>query len=331
MSGMKSAYNAAGYRYAGIVLLLATVFLGNASVVHAGFGITPPYVKNDRLTRGTVYQQVINLVRSESGDALKVDITTNIPGVDSWFSIDQGNEFTIPVGQTQMPMTITVRIPKDAPYQEYKGAIRVRTSPANPSASGTGVSIALGAQIDVDIKVVDKIYDFDVRGVRISDLEEGRWRWGLFFPGKIRFFANVKNTGNTAFGPTKVHFDIYDANNENLLESIDNTNSIEQVAPFVTKEVVAELPTRLPAGRYTAKYIIYKNADVAQQNTVNLSISQAGTVIGYEGYGFSGLSLIDKLKVVVVLGVPALLIVALIVILTMKRRARRRRGVAPLR
>jgi hypothetical protein len=328
---MKSAYRVSGYRSASIALLLVTVFLGNAGVVHAGFGITPPYVKNDRLTRGTVYQQVINLVRSESGDALKVDLTTNIPGADSWFTIDQGNEFTIPAGRTQAPMTVTVRIPKDAPYQEYKGSIRVRTSPANPSTSGTGVSIALGAQIDVDIKVVDKIYDFDVRGVRISDLEEGRWRWGLFFPGKIRFFANVKNTGNTDFGPTKVHFDIYDANNENLLESTDNTNSIERVTPFVTKEVVAELPTRLPAGRYTAKYTIYKNADVAQQNTVNLSISPAGTVIGYEGYGFGGLSLIDTLKVVVVIGVPALLFVALIVILAMKRRARRRRGAASLR
>ncbi|MFM2330848.1 MAG: hypothetical protein RLZZ26_355 [Candidatus Parcubacteria bacterium] len=325
---MKSAYHVSGYRYASIALLLVTVFLGNAGVVHAGFGITPPYVRNDRLTRGTVYQQTINLVRSESSEALKVDITTNIPGADTWFSIDQGNEFTIPVGQTQAPMVITVHVPKDSPYEEYKGAIRVRTSPANPSASGTGVSIALGAQIDVDIKVVDKIYDFDVRGIRISDLEEGRWRWGLFFPGKIRFFANVKNTGNTDFGPTKVHFDIYDANNENLLESTDNTNSIEKVAPFVTKEVVAELPTHLPAGRYTAKYTIYKNEDVAQQNTVNLSISPAGTIIGYEGYGFSGLSLIDKLKVFVVLGVPVLLFVTLIVILTMKRRARRRRAAA---
>ena len=326
---MKPESKSLGFLRIGAVLLLSSLtLLGNAGITHAGFGITPPYVNNDRLTRGTVYRQVINLVRSDPGEELKVDITTNIPGADSWFSIDQGNEFIIPKGQTQVPMNITVRVPQDAPYQVYTGSIRVRTSSANLSESGTGVSIALGAQVDVNIKVVDKIYDFDVRSVRISDLEEGRWLWNLFFPGKIRFYMNIKNTGNAAFGPTKVHFDIYDANDENLLESTDNTNAIEQVAPFVTKEVVAELPTHLPAGLYTAKYTIYKNGDVAQQNTLALSISPAGTVIGYQGYGFEGLSLSDKLKLGAVLGVPILLLITLISILILKRRKRKQQRAA---
>lgn len=323
---MKSESKSLGLlRICAAILLSSTALLGNAQITHAGFGITPPYVNNDRLTRGTVYHQVINLVRSDAGEDLKVDITTDIPGADSWFSIDQGNEFLIPKGQTQVPMNITVRVPKDAPFAEYKGNIRVRTSPANPSTSGTGVSIALGAQIDVDIKVVDKIYDFDVRSVHLGDLEEGRWLWDLFFPGKIRFYMDIKNTGNGTYGPSKVHFDIYDADGENLLESTDNANAIEKIAPFSTKEVVAELPTRLPAGRYSAKYTIYKGADVAQQNTITLSISPAGTVIGYAGYGFRGLSLSDKLKVAAVIGVPLLLLVTLIVILVRKRRERRRR------
>ena len=314
-----------GFVRTGTVLSLSLIALfGNASVTHAGFGITPPYVNNDRLTRGTVYQQIINLVRSDPSEDMKVDITTNVPQADSWISIDQGNEFVIPKGQTQVPMTITIHVPKDAAYQAYTGSIRVRTSPANSAAAGTGVSIALGAQIDVNIKVVDKIYDFDVRSVHLGDLEEGRWLWGLFFPGKIRFYMNIKNTGNTAFGPTKVHFDIYDSNAEKLLESTDNTNAVEKVGPFVTKEVVAELPTRLPAGLYSAKYTIYKNADVAQQNTLSLSISPAGTVIGYQGYGFWGLSLVDKLKVAALIGVPLALLGTLVGILISKRRKKRR-------
>ncbi|HUO50783.1 MAG TPA: hypothetical protein VMU25_04445 [Candidatus Paceibacterota bacterium] len=313
-------------RRAGFVLFstLLLVF-SNTAVAYAGFGITPPYVKTDRLTRGSTYHQVINLVRSDPTEDLKADISMDIPGAQSWFSVDQGNEFIIPKGQTQMPITITVQVPKDAPYQEYTGAIRIRTSPANPSTNGTGVSIALGAQIDVDVKVVDKIYDFTVRRIQVADLEEGRRIWGLFFPGKIRLVMTIENTGNTVYGPTHVHMDIYDSQMETLLESTDNTNKIEQLQPFTIKDVVAELPTHLPAGSYIAKYTIYKGADIAQQNTVNLSISPEGTVIGYQGYGLDGLSLSDKLKVVGVLGVPALLFLILIVILIRKRRARRAR------
>ncbi len=309
-----------------VFLLSILALFSQASVAYAGFGITPPYVASDRLTRGSVYHQIINLVRSDPSTDLNADISMNVPGVESWISIDVGNHFVIPKGASQMPITITVTVPNDAPYQEFKGSIRIRTSPASTSGSdSTGVSIALGAQIDVDLKIVDKIYDFDVRRIRVADLEEGRRIWGLYFPGKIRFYMTIQNTGNTEFGPTHVHFDIYDSNDETLLESTDNTNSIQQIAPFASQEVLAELPTRLPAGRYTAKYTIYKNGnEIAQQNTVTLSISQAGTVIGYQGYGWDGLSLGDKVKIIVVVGVPSVLLALLILILVWKRRERLR-------
>jgi hypothetical protein len=305
-------------------LFLIVVFFSNTGVAFAGFGITPPYVTTDRLTRGSVYHQIINLVRSDPNEDLSGQITMDIPEAENWFSVDVGNKFTIPKGVSQMPITITVAVPKDASYKEYKGNIRIRTAPTTTGSNApTGVSIALGAQVDVDIKVVDKIYDFDVRRIRVADVEEGRRVWGLFFPGKIRLFMTIQNTGNTTFGPSKVHFDIYDSQEETLLESTDNTNSIEKIPPFSIKEVVAELPTRLPAGRYVAKYKIYKNdKEIAQENRVTLSVAAVGTVIGYQGYGFDGLSLGDKLKVIIALGVPFILLCILIVILLRKRLRR---------
>ncbi|MBP9669520.1 MAG: hypothetical protein KBE09_04500, partial [Candidatus Pacebacteria bacterium] len=119
-------------------------------------------------------------------------------------------------------------------------------------------------------------------------------------------------------------FDIYDSEMETLLETTKNTNSIEKIDPFAIKEVLAELPTRLPAGRYTAKYTIYKNDDVAQQSQVNLSISTLGSVPGYEGYALAGLALVDKLKVAVVLGGPILLMMLLVAVLTLRRKKHRR-------
>ena len=311
----------AAVRRIAIFFFCAVVFLGQTGIAYAGFGITPPYVNNARLTRGSVFEQTITLVRSDPDEDQKAIISMNIPGAEDWFSIDLGNEFILPKGVTAVPMKVTVRVPKDAQFKEYKGAIRIRTESAS-TPEGGGVSIALGAQVDVDIQVVDKIYDFNVRRIRMIDLEEGRRKWGLFFPGKIRFYMTIENTGNTHFGPTKVRFEIYDSEMETLLETTENTNKIEKIDPFAIKEIVAELPTRLPAGRYTAKYTIYKNDEVAQQNTVNVSIAAAGAVFGYEGYGFWGLSLADKLKAVGMIGVPLALLLILIAILVLKRRAR---------
>lgn len=319
---MSQRWRLLGLRLPAVVMLLVACATP-LHTVFAGFGITPPYVRNDRLTRGTVYEQQITLVRSDPIDELKAQVSMNIPGVESWFTVDKGTEFILPAGQTQVPITIAVHVPSDAEYTRHQGTIRIRTS-SNASQPQGGVSIALGAQIDVDIKVVDKIEDFNVRRIRVTDLEEGRMRWGLFFPGKIRFFMTVENTGNTVFGPTKVKFDIYDSNVERVLETTYNTNKIEKIEPFAIKEVLAELPTRLPTGRYTAKYTIYKNDDVAQQSEINLSVAAIGAVPGYTGYGFSGLSTADKVKVIAVFGVPALLVVLLLFVAGMRRRSMRR-------
>ena len=323
----RTGHSRAAKRFAGkTVLMFALVFAivgSTAGTAFAGFGITPPYVDNQRLARGSVYEQKIILVRSDPTDDLKAEITTNVPGAQDWISVDRGNTFILPAGSTQVPIVVTVKVPANAEFKQYKGAIRVRTSSAGNQPKGGGVSIALGAQIDVDLRVVDKIFDFNVRQIRIADLEVGRMKWGLFFPGKIRFFMTIENTGNADFGPTKVKFDIYDAEKENLLETTYNTNRIESIPPFAIKEVISELPTRLPAGRYVAKYTIYKNDEIAQENEVNLSVAAVGAVPGYTGYGFGGLSLKDKFKVFGVVGVPAIFLIVLIFIIVQRSRRRR--------
>lgn len=301
-----------------VLALVAPLF------AHAGFGITPPYVNNDRLTRGTVFEQKITLVRSDPTDDLRAQITLNIPEIESWFTIDKGMDFVLPKGATQVPMYVRVTVPDDALFKKYEGAIRIRTSPLEQQTGG-GVSIALGAQIDVDVEVVDKILDFEVRKIRVADLETGRKKWGLFFPGKIRFFMTVENTGNVDYGPTKVQFDIYDQDYETLLETTYNTNRIQKIAPFASEEILAELPTKISPGRYRAKYTIYRGDDIAQQNELSLSVLTPGAVLGYEGYGFDGLYIEDWIKVVAVILVPIILLLVIgILLLRMRNSARRR-------
>lgn len=317
-------------RHGALLLIPVALLLVIAEPVVAGFGITPPYVDNQRLTRGTVYEQKILLVRSDPTDDLRAQITYNIPEIESWFTVDRGTDFIMPKGERQVPIVIRVTVPDDAQFRKYGGAIRIRTSPTE-QRSGGGVSIALGAQVDVNLEVVDKILDFVVRRIRVSDLETGRTKWGLFFPGKIRFLMTIENTGNVEYGPTRVVFDIYDNDLETLLETTENTNEIDRVPPFGTAEVVAELPTRLPPGLYRAKYSIYNGDMVAQTNEVSVGVSNVGSVLGYVGYSFDGLSLSDKLKVAAALFIPILLfaVFAFFIIRTRRRMMRRARRVPP--
>lgn len=305
---------------------MALVFLlETPGVAHAGFGITPPYVRSDRLTQGTTFTQEIILVRGNPTQDLKAEITLNVPGIEDWITIDRGREFLLPAGERQVPIRITVRVPSDAPYERHQGSIRIRTMSPDPAS---GVSIALGAQIDVDLRVVDEIRDFEIRRVRISEAEEPRRMWWLEYPGRITFTMGIENTGNAPTAPSRIQLDIYDRRGNVVLETTYNTNTLESVLPFETREVVAYLPTRLPPGAYLARYSVFRfEGEVKRSGELTLSILPQGTLAAYAGYGFEGLALSDLLTI----AVPVILLLGLVLfsafVIHLRRKNRRRRKV----
>ncbi|MBI2120367.1 MAG: hypothetical protein HYT94_01955 [Parcubacteria group bacterium] len=304
------------------IILAFSFFLG-AHTAFAGFGITPPYLRSNTLTQGSHFTQEIIIVRGDPVEDLKAEITLSVPGINQWITVDKGLNFILPKGQQQVPITLSVDVPKDAEFGAYTGNIRIRTSSFQEAT--TGVSIALGAQVDVDLKVVDEIYDFDVRRVELSEAEEGHKVWWLDFPGKIKFWMHIENTGNVPVAPERVHFDIYSKVGAKLLESVDSTNDIEKIEPFATKKVLAELPTWLPPGGYLLKFSVYKKDQVSKSGELTLSILPRGTIPGYEGYGFMGLSLGDKLSVIGPIGAPIFLGGGYRIIRPRRRRAPGRR------
>ncbi len=267
----------------------------------AGFGITPPYVRNESLTRNSIYEQKITLVRGNPDKDLKVNVIIDVPEANGWFSIDKGESFILPKGESKFPILIKVKVPDKAKFGQYKGRIILKTSPLNGKISGS-VGIVLGAQIDVDLKVLDKkIFNFKVLGIRLFDLEEGHKFLWMFIPGKIKFAMTIKNLGNVKAKPTKVHFDVYDSSGKKLLESIDARKIKGEVKPFETKDIIAEIPTKLPSGSYNAFFKIYKNQQIVKEGNLHLSILPYGSIEGYNsGYGLDGLSLKDKLVLVLI-------------------------------
>lgn len=306
-------------KYFFILLSLIGILLADALPAHAGFGITPPYVRNSSLTRNSIYEQTILLVRSDPNSALKAEITIDAPEINEWITIIEGQEFILPSGEQKVPMTVKVVVPDDAEFKNYLGNIRVKTSAADSQSEGA-VNISLGAQIDIDLTVIDKVIeDFRVRRIGISDLNEGHKFGWLYFPGKIRFEMMLENTGNVDVSPSEVLFRIYDSSGQILLEETTHTNRIKEIAPFQTDTVIAELPTRLPSGSYLGRYVIKNGEEIKQEGEINVSILPYGT-LQLAGYGFMGLSIAHKLSVLL----PAFAVLASLSLFFLKFASRRK-------
>jgi hypothetical protein len=279
-------------------LIFAVFFSGiGVSQVEAGFGITPPYVRNTSLTRNSSYEQQILLVRSDNNVAQRAEIILDAPGIEDWIEIVEGSDIKLPSGEQKVPMTVRVTVPGDADFGEYEGSIRIRTLPDDDQVSAGAVSISLGALVDIDLTVIDReIKDFRVRRISAPDLNEGSKLAWLFFPGKIRFDMLLENTGNVDVSPSEVEFRIFDRAGTTLLEETRNIGRIDEIEPYGTETVTAEIPTRLPAGTYIARYRIYNGDEIKQEGDLSLNILPAGTLQA-ASFGFAGLSIAHKISV----------------------------------
>lgn len=305
------------------IAILMFVLLG-ADFALAGFGVTPPYVRNTSLTRNSTYEQQILLVRGDPSSALKASIIIDAPEIYDWIEIVEGTEFDLPKGEQKIPMTVRIKVPADADFKSYTGAVRVKTEAGDEAVATGAVNISLGAQIDIQLDVIDKeIKNFLIRKIGITDLNEGHKVGWLYFPGKIRFNMLLENTGNVDVSPSKVTYRIYDATGTVLLEDVKNKGKISKVAPYLTEEVTAEIPTRLPAGTYLARYQIFNDDEVKQEGEVNLNILPYGT-LQVAGFGFVGLSLAHQISLV--LPVLALLFLAVFTVYSLRERKLRNRA-----
>lgn len=303
-----------------IVSFCLLFFVLSTEIARAGFGITPPYVRNTSLTRNSTYEQQILLVRGNPDSPQKAQVTIDAPEISEWIEIVEGESIPMPRGEQKVPMTVRVRVPSDADFKDYSGVIRIKTVPDDDQVAAGAVSISLGAQVDINLTVIDReIRDLRVRKIGVSDLNEGRKVGWLYFPGKINFDMLIENTGNVDNSPSKVEFRIFDFAGRVLLEETVNKNKVREIAPYATEDVVAEIPTRLPAGNYIARFKVYNGEEVKQEGEVSLSILPYGT-LQQAGFGFSGLSISHKISILL----PVFSIIILILYVVYNRRTKRR-------
>lgn len=305
-----------------VITICLLFFVLTTEIVRAGFGITPPYVRNTSLTRNSTYEQQILLVRGNPDVPQKAQITVDAPEIMDWIQIVEGESVPLPRGVQKVPMTVRVTVPDNADFKDYNGVIRIKTVPDDDQVAAGAVSISLGAQVDIALTVIDReIKDFRVRKIGVSDLNEGKKLGWLYFPGKINFTMLIENTGNVDISPSRVAFRIFDFAGNVLLEETNHKGRITEIAPYATEEVLAEIPTRLPAGNYIARYSIYNDDEVKQEGEVSLSVLPYGT-LQQAGFGFSGLSVPHKISILL----PVFAILILVLYFIYNRRLSRRKA-----
>lgn len=261
-------------------------------------GVSPPYIRNAGLAPGSHYEQTIFLTRSDAEEDLEVQIEFGVPGASNWFSIDKGNKFILPKGETKFPLIFSVDVPAQSAFGRYKGNIRITTKSAQEKEGGQ-VSLAFGILVDVDINVVAmKIVDYRVRGVKINDVEETYKIGFINPPGIVNFSVQIENKGNVKSSPSKVMLVIYDSQRTKIIQTIE-TSQVPKVKPFSTEWVTARIPVFIQAGSYPAVYKIYRDDNVISQGDIHLSVMPKDQVKDYKGATFFDLKLTDQLSLIV--------------------------------
>jgi hypothetical protein len=262
----------------------------------AGFGITPPFFRNENLTRGSHFEEKIYLVRGDPVEDVKVTISVNVPGADSWIKIDKGTEFVIPKGVSSFPILLSVDVPKDAVYKRYTGFIRITVEPKEITPGQVG--IALGARMEVDLSVQEKkIFSFLVKAVEMLESEEGRKFLFFFIPTKLTMKIKIQNNGNTPVAPNQVLVDILDIQKTKILESRKSVKIQGKVLPFQTDDVLAIFKSNLKSGNYWVKFKIFNNNEAVKEGEILLTIKPLGSIPGYQGFNLFSALIVGREKI----------------------------------
>jgi hypothetical protein len=235
-------------------------FAALPAVSLAAFGVSPPFVNTDHLTRGAKYTQTIYLVQDQPNEDLRIKADLQIDArARSWISLDKGFEFVIPKGMRQFPVEFVVQVPKETALGAYSGTLVFTGAPSQVGQ----VTIALGAQVAVNLTVGEGVYrKFTVPVIKFLDIEEG---WNP------KVYVKFNNEGNVPERFTGATFELLDQYGAARLAYAQEAKELPETPPFTVQEYFVEFPIdfHLGIGQYWGVVNFYQNGQVvASQKTI---------------------------------------------------------------
>lgn len=280
-------------------------------VAYAGFGISPPSIKETKLVPGSRIARTIYLVQGNPEYDVPVTVAIESKDMKDWISFDPSASFTIPQGVQQFPLKVTIQVPKTAELGIYKAFIRTATTP--PKAEGaSSVAISLGGRIDVELTVGDDVYEaFSITNINIEHIRAGE---------SPKVEIEVDNTGNIPAGPAAASFELYNKFG-NIRLAYGEQEITEEVPSFTKQGITIEFPlsVRLAEGEYWGNVIIYDDRNSAVKTLRKPFMVKEG--VGFAGF-MAGAGVAGTVKTG--LWVLGGLFVLIIFWLLLRRRKRRK-------
>lgn len=154
---------------AGLTLFRSPLFHPSGTGA-GGFGVSPPQVFAT-LAPGDSHERTINVLRSDAADAQAVRLKVNTPELAGWVALMPAEEIVFAPGDYRVTFKVRVTAPADTEPGSYYGSL---TAVLKTTGKSSGVSLALGARIDLRVKVagdgrtVDKPVTGDSPGPRLA-------------------------------------------------------------------------------------------------------------------------------------------------------------------
>lgn len=248
------------------------VFIFSVKVTYGAFGVSPPFLINDHLVKGSKYTQVIYLVRDVADDDLPIAAKLDInESVRSWFTVSGGENFTIPKGVRQFPVEVTITVPQDAGLGVYAGKM---SFVGRPDTTGQ-VTIALGVEVSINFTIGEGIYRSSrIQGISFLDIEEG---WSP------KVSVKFVNEGNIPESLERATYELFDQFGSVRLGFVQKNDGFPEVEAFTTKDFVLDFPIdlHLGIGSYWGAVNFYKDDKVVGSQRTIFNVVEAGSLSGF--------------------------------------------------
>ncbi len=243
---MKSLFD----RFAKYIIFLSVIFFVFPLITRAGFGLSPGNININNALRGSSFEKVFVISRSDPVGNLIVTVEP-LGDTAEWFQFDRGNKFTYPEGEKQFPIKSVVTIPGGTPNGTYTGKIRFSGSmDTTGNTEGASVGITMGALADISVTVTDK----EIKGFRLIGLQAEKAVEGE----PLVLSLTLENTGNVDIQPSYIIAELFDKFYKLQLATFRVSKFNGSVKVASSGKVLATVPWTIPdAGNYWAEVSIF--------------------------------------------------------------------------
>ncbi len=251
-----------------LLIFSSIILISCAKAEEASLGISPSYIKNDHLIRGSYFEQEMIISRSNPIYNATAVIEFNDTKFHEWITFDPGLEVKMPVGEKRVPIIAKVKIPNEVALGRYKSSATIKLVGNDKLGQ---VTIVPAVKIEIDLNVTDEEYsELKINEARIENFSTD---------APLILKLKVQNLGNVKASPSNLILRIMNLKREQI--KVLKTENIEEVEPFQISEVIIKFDSHeLAEGDYLAELSVYYKNEEIFNTVLSFSVYQGKDVLG---------------------------------------------------